>query len=190
MLYPQNGDRVSVASLHLVCTNIKLPCSCRRPARSSPTSLVIITSTACSTIPAHNRRSTHISSRCIHRSSATHCRLTSNHPRLCPSSVNVLKHSFSPVSSQHSSVTLLRLRGLRNSSAIVATLKISDWHLTDDAWQLVGQETPECDIFNLGSSYFYVPLTTVRHLLNAQRHVTAFRPISEAAHSWSYYNDI
>ena len=40
-------------------------CSCRRPARSSPTSLVIITSTACSTIPAHNRRSTHISSRCI-----------------------------------------------------------------------------------------------------------------------------
>ena len=29
-----------------------------------------------------------------HRSSATHCRLTSNHPRLCPSSVNVVKHSF------------------------------------------------------------------------------------------------
>ena len=27
-------------------------------------------------------------------SSATHCHLTSNHPRLCPSSVNVLKHSF------------------------------------------------------------------------------------------------
>ena len=36
-------------------------CSCRRPARSSPTSLVIITSTACSTIPAHNRWSMHIS---------------------------------------------------------------------------------------------------------------------------------
>ena len=32
----------------------------------------------------------------LHRSSATHCRLTSNHPRLCPSSVNVLKHPFSP----------------------------------------------------------------------------------------------
>ena len=30
----------------------------------------------------------------MHRSSATHCHLTSNHPRLCPSSVNVLKHSF------------------------------------------------------------------------------------------------
>ena len=30
-----------------------------------PASLVIITSTACSTIPAHNRRSTHIASRCI-----------------------------------------------------------------------------------------------------------------------------
>ena len=40
-------------------------CSCRRPARSSPTSLVIITSIASSTIPAHSRRSTHISSRCI-----------------------------------------------------------------------------------------------------------------------------
>jgi len=37
----------------------------RRPAWSSPTSLVIITSTACSIIPAHNRQSTHISSRCI-----------------------------------------------------------------------------------------------------------------------------
>jgi len=36
----------------------------RRPAWSSPTSLVIITSTACSIIPAHNRRSTHISRRC------------------------------------------------------------------------------------------------------------------------------
>ena len=29
-----------------------------------------------------------------HRSSATHCHLTSNHPRLCPSSVNVLKQFF------------------------------------------------------------------------------------------------
>jgi len=37
----------------------------RRPAWMSPTSLVIITSTACSIIPAHNRWSTHISSRCI-----------------------------------------------------------------------------------------------------------------------------
>ena len=39
------------------------------------------TATACSIIPAHNRRSAHISSRCIHRSSATHCHLTSSHPR-------------------------------------------------------------------------------------------------------------
>jgi len=29
----------------------------------------------------------------LHRSSATHCHLTSNHPRLCPSSANVLEHS-------------------------------------------------------------------------------------------------
>ena len=29
----------------------------------------------------------------LHRSSGTHCHLTSNHPHLCPSSVNVLKHS-------------------------------------------------------------------------------------------------
>jgi len=27
-------------------------------------------------------------------------------------------------------------------------------------------EARSCDIFNLGSSYFHVPLTTVRHLLN------------------------
>ena len=30
----------------------------------------------------------------LHRSSGTHCHLTSNHLHLCPSSVNVLKHSF------------------------------------------------------------------------------------------------
>ena len=27
-------------------------------------------------------------------------------------------------------------------------------------------DAPSCDIFNLGLSYFHVPLTTVRHLLN------------------------
>ena len=57
----------------------------------------------------------------LHRSSATHCHLTSNHPRLCPPSVNILKNIlFSSVFSQHSSVTLLRLCGLRNSCAILA----------------------------------------------------------------------
>ena len=35
---------------------------------------------------------------------------------------------FSSVFSQHSSVTLLRLRGLRNSSAILATLHFFDWY--------------------------------------------------------------
>jgi len=94
------------------------------PQPQSPTSLVIITSTACSTIQAHNRRSTHISA-----PAATHCHLTSNYPRLCPSSVNVLKHSvFASLFLTYSSVTLLRLRGLRNSSAIRATLKIFDRH--------------------------------------------------------------
>jgi len=29
-----------------------------------------------------------------------------------------------------------------------------------------GRAAPSCDMFNLGSSYFHVPLTTVRHLLN------------------------
>ena len=28
--------------------------------------------------------------------------------------------------------------------------------------------TPSCDMFNLGSSYFHVPLTTVRHLLTVK----------------------
>jgi len=27
---------------------------------------------------------------------------------------------------------------------------------------------PSCDMFNLGSSYFHVPLTTVRHLYNVR----------------------
>ena len=30
----------------------------------------------------------------LHRSCATHCHLTNNHPRLCSSSANVSKHSF------------------------------------------------------------------------------------------------
>ena len=30
----------------------------------------------------------------------------------------------------------------------------------------VTRAQPECDMFNRGSSYFHVPLTTVRHLLN------------------------
>jgi len=43
--------------------------------------------------------------------------------------------------------------------------------------------------FNWGSSYFNVARTTVLHMFwNDQRHVTAFRLISEAAHSWSNDN--
>jgi len=61
----------------------------------------------------------------LHRSSATHCHLTSNHPRLCPS--YVLKHTFFvSLFLAYSSVTLMRLGGHRNSSAILATLKILD----------------------------------------------------------------
>ena len=37
---------------------------------------------------------------------------------------------------------------------------------TYDTQSFVGQAAPSCDIFNVGSSYFHVPLTTVRHLLN------------------------
>jgi len=44
----------------------------------------------------------------------------------------------------------------------------------------------DCYISTLGSWYFNVTLTTVHHLYNDECHVTAFRPISEAAHSWSY----
>ena len=33
-------------------------------------------------------------------------------------------------------------------------------------WRCHTRAQPECDMFNLGSSYFHVPLTTVRHLLN------------------------
>jgi len=63
----------------------------------------------------------------LHRSFGTRCHLTSN-PRLCPSSVNVYKQSFFTILPQHSSVTLLRLPGLHNSSAILATLKNFDWY--------------------------------------------------------------
>jgi len=88
---PQHVDfRVTVMAfcvLHGLATIPERSCSCRRPAWLSPTSLVIITSTACSIIPAHNCRLMHILS--LRRSSETCCHLTSNHPRLCPSSTNV-----------------------------------------------------------------------------------------------------
>ena len=59
----------------------------------------------------------------LHRSYATHCHLTSNHPRLCPSSVNVLKHSLfvSLFLTQFCDSTAPSWTC--NSSAILATLK-------------------------------------------------------------------
>jgi len=68
-----------------------------------------------------------ISSRCIALLQLIAIWRSSN-PRLCPSSSTSSIIPFSSAFSQHSSVTLLRLRGLRNSSAILATLKIVDWH--------------------------------------------------------------
>jgi len=39
--------------------------------------------------------------------------------------------------------------------------------MTTLAWTCHTRAAPSCDMFNLGSSYFHVALTTVRHLLNA-----------------------
>ena len=43
-----------------------------------------------------------------------------------------------------------------------------------DMWQTYA---PSCDMFNLGSSYFHVALTTVRHLLNVNRHAHHNTPL-------------
>ena len=37
--------------------------------------------------------------------------------------------------------------------------------MTTGGWKCHTRAAPSCDIFNLGSSYFHVPLTTVRHVL-------------------------
>ena len=37
--------------------------------------------------------------------------------------------------------------------------------MTTRGWRCHTRAAPSCDIFNLRSSYFHVPLTTVRHLL-------------------------
>ena len=52
-----------------------------RPTRSPPTSLLIVTAAACAAVPAHNRRSTLLSSRCI-TPIGTHCQLTFSHLHL------------------------------------------------------------------------------------------------------------
>jgi len=59
-------------------------CSCRRPAWSSLTSLVICLFHHSGSQPLVDA---HFQS--LHRSSGTRCHLTSNHSRLCPSSANV-----------------------------------------------------------------------------------------------------
>ena len=38
--------------------------------------------------------------------------------------------------------------------------------IRQNIWHTVVRAAPSCDILNLGSSYFHVPLTAVRHLLN------------------------
>jgi len=38
--------------------------------------------------------------------------------------------------------------------------------MTTLGWTCHTRAAPSCDMFNLGSSYFHVALTTVRHLLN------------------------
>jgi len=86
------------------------------------TSLVIIISTACSN-HSGSQPSVHAHFQSLHRSSGTRCYLTSNHPCLPPTFKNI---PFFTILQQHSSVTLLHLYGLHNSSAILATLKFFD----------------------------------------------------------------
>jgi len=101
--------------------------SCRRPAQSSPTSVSIISPTARPIIPANNCRSTNISGRCITRLEVIAIRQPSIFFSVClPSTSENI--SFSPVFSRHCALITLRPRGLRNSFAILATLKIFDWH--------------------------------------------------------------
>jgi len=52
--------------------------------------------------------------------------------------------------------------------------------MTTLGWKCHTRAAPSCDIFNLGSSYFHVPLTTVRHLLNV-----CYRPIHLRLYSCS-----
>ena len=68
-----------------------------------------------------------ISSRCITRLELIAIRHPSIFFSVClPSTTENI--SFSPVFSWHCALTTLRPRGLRNSFAILATLKIFDWH--------------------------------------------------------------
>jgi len=87
--FDQNVEYKRTAGAYSLCIFHNLrslyPVSGCRRVQSSLTSLIISTSTACSTIVAHNRWSTHMSSCC----SGTQCHLTSNHPHLCSSFVNI-----------------------------------------------------------------------------------------------------
>jgi len=89
-------------------------CLCSRPPWLPLTSLIIITSTVCSIIAAHNRRSSHISSRCISplQLAAIWHPIIPISARLPPTFKNI---PFFTILPQYGSVTLLRFCGHRNS---------------------------------------------------------------------------
>ena len=85
---PQHVDfKVAVMAFRVLHGLAPPAGSCCRPAQSLPTSVSIVTSTACATITANNSRSVDISSCCI-----TPLELTPKHLHLCLPSVSVSKH--------------------------------------------------------------------------------------------------
>ena len=88
-----------------------------------------VTAAACATVPAlKSQPSVDAPFQSTHHSYGTHCHLTFNHLHLYLFSVNAWNISFWTIISWFCTVTLLRLCGLRNSSAILATLTNFDWH--------------------------------------------------------------
>ena len=56
--------------------------------------------------------------------------------------------------------------------------------MTTLGWTCHTRAAPSCDMFSLGSSYFHVALTTVRHLLTADNSKRASRTLSPHALVW------
>ena len=111
------------------------------------------------TIPANNCRSTDISSCCITPLELIAIRHSSISDCLSSTSQNI---SLLPVFTRHYFLITLRPRGLCSSFAILATLKIFDWHWhwLPGSGSILG---PSTFVWRLWSSFSYICTSVTKH---------------------------
>jgi len=86
----------------------------------------------------------------------------------------------------HTAPDFVLARGWSYDKTDEARLLVEHSNMLSLGWNVITRAAPLWWHVNLGTTYLNVPLATVHHLYNDECHVFAFRPITVAAHSWSY----